>query len=136
MRGRRQADLGLGIGHSYTIRGLNQQFKSHRRIYSSPRQISGREALPGREPGCSRDEGCGARPGLLAHDIFQNLISPAISLSGKHHWSGFDASDESSSVTRNCITRYGHPRAVFHCDTTSPTPPGTPRRLPGSTYPP
>ena len=49
MRGRRQADLGLGIGHSYTIRGLNQQFKSHRRIYSSPRQTSGREALPGRE---------------------------------------------------------------------------------------
>lgn len=41
--------------------------------------------------------------------------------------------DVSVSVTRNCMTRYGQPRAVFHCETTRPTPPGTSSRLPGST---
>src|SRR6185312_4915770 len=33
----------------------------------------------------------------------------------------------------NCIARYGHPDAVFHCETTKPKPPTTPNRDAGNT---
>ncbi len=42
----------------------------------------------------------------------------------------------SRSAALNCIARYGHPSAVFHCDTTKPAPPWMSNRDPGNTYPP